>query len=54
MVGGHTTITVVRSRSVLGEILVDKSMDPGEIRIYEVDNDGDTVFDTTLKIREKK
>ena len=46
----HTTVTVVRSRHTLGEILVDKTMPEDELRIYRVDENGDTAFDVTLKI----
>ena len=46
----QTTITVVRSRHVFGEILVDKTMPEDSVRIYRVDEDGNTAFDVTLKI----
>lgn len=49
-----TTVTLVRSRAVLGEIIVDRSMREDEIRIYKVGEDGVTTSDVTLRIDDEK
>lgn len=45
-----TTVTLVRSRAVLGEIIQDRNMAEDEIRIYRVDESGTVAFDIVLKI----